>query len=71
VSGKCVENGDGERIRCGKNSRWREKMEMYGCPFCDEPSIGRSTGSPVEEQEKGPKELKVFAEPHTRNNNMN
>ena len=37
---------------------------------CSQPSTGRSTGSPMKELEKVPKELKEFAAPR-RNNNMN
>ena len=30
---------------------------------CSQPVIGQSTGSPIKELEKGPKELKEFATP--------
>jgi hypothetical protein len=37
---------------------------------CSQTTIGLSTGSPMEELEKGPKELKGFIA-HRRNNHMN
>jgi hypothetical protein len=37
---------------------------------CSQSSIGWSTGSPVKELEKGPKELKGL-QPYRRNNNIN
>jgi hypothetical protein len=36
---------------------------------CSEPTIGLNTGSPMEELEKGLKELKGF-ETHRKNNNI-
>jgi hypothetical protein len=37
---------------------------------CSQPNSGLSTGSPVEELEKGPKELKDL-QPHRKNNSIN
>jgi hypothetical protein len=37
---------------------------------CSQATIGLSTGYPIEELEKGPKELKGL-QPHRRNNNVN
>ena len=37
---------------------------------CSQPSIGLSTGFPMDELEKGLKELKGFAD-HRKNNNIN
>jgi hypothetical protein len=59
---------------------WQEPDLSFSCEAflvpdkyrsgCSQPSIGHSTGSPMKELEKEPKELNGFAT-HRRNNNRN